>query len=384
MGRRAGYDPAEGSLETGMRVTGKPAAGLGNRARSQARDEQMKRAKKNRTSPLRLGLLALAIGTLAGCEEGSGPSLAQPDATDAAETPKSSGKTTQRDVEAPEVFEVKEAGLWDGRPSLGGIWVAHPDVTQPQRVKIRNTANDKSTIGALFRRERALPGPAVQVSSSAAAALGMLAGAPVEIHVVALRREAIEPTPKAKPAEEKKPEEPAKKADDKSKKPEEPGPNTAEPAEKPQKPAAKGNQETAKAAEEENAQPKRKWWQKSKKNDEITETRLDPIAGAAAAIEAAEVTGGSKAAAASSKPSQGGSITKPYVQIGTFNVEDNAKIAAEKVRKGGLNAEVRSLTNNDKTIWRVIVGPAENRAERKEILAKVEGFGFTDAFVVKN
>ena len=40
----------------------------------------------------------------------------------------------ERDVEAPGVFQVTEAGLWDGRPSLGGVWVAHPDVTEPERV----------------------------------------------------------------------------------------------------------------------------------------------------------------------------------------------------------------------------------------------------------
>ena len=82
----------------------------------------------------------------------------------------------ERDIEAPEVFSVNEAGLWDGRPSLGGVWVAHPTVTDPERVIIRNTANDKFVIGALFRRELENPGPALQVSSDAAEALGLLAG----------------------------------------------------------------------------------------------------------------------------------------------------------------------------------------------------------------
>ena len=92
------------------------------------------------------------------------------------------------DVEAPEVFRVSEPGLWDGRPSLGGIWVAHPDVTDPERVRMVNQSNGQSVVGALFRRERDLPGPALQVSSDAAEALGMLAGAPVTLDVVAMRR----------------------------------------------------------------------------------------------------------------------------------------------------------------------------------------------------
>src|SRR5690606_8155787 len=46
-------------------------------------------------------------------------------------------------------------------------------------------------IGALFRRERANPGPRFQVSSDAASALDMLAGAPAQLNVTALRREEV-------------------------------------------------------------------------------------------------------------------------------------------------------------------------------------------------
>ena len=97
----------------------------------------------------------------------------------------------EQDIEAPSVFQVVETGLWDGRPSLGGTWVAHPDVTTPERVIIRNTSNGQSVTGALFRREVDNPGPKVQVSSDAAAALGMLAGQPVTLSVTALRRDEV-------------------------------------------------------------------------------------------------------------------------------------------------------------------------------------------------
>ena len=93
------------------------------------------------------------------------------------------------DVPAPNVFEVTDKGLWDGRPSLGGVWVAHPDVTEPERVLIRNPGNGTSVVGALFRRERDNPGPEFQVSAEAAAALEMLAGAPATLKVTALRRQ---------------------------------------------------------------------------------------------------------------------------------------------------------------------------------------------------
>jgi hypothetical protein len=98
----------------------------------------------------------------------------------------------ERDVEAPEVFHVTEAGLWDGRPSLGGIWVAHPDVATPERVIIRNDKNNKFVIGALFKRDIETSGPRIQVSSDAAKALGMLAGQPSNLNVTALRKQATE------------------------------------------------------------------------------------------------------------------------------------------------------------------------------------------------
>jgi hypothetical protein len=40
-------------------------------------------------------------------------------------------------VEAPDIFKVVDMALWDGRPTFGGIWVAHPDVIEPESVLIR-------------------------------------------------------------------------------------------------------------------------------------------------------------------------------------------------------------------------------------------------------
>jgi hypothetical protein len=134
-------------------------------------------------------------GLLMGCVQGAGPA-AEPSGVvppGAAALVRGSGG----DVEAPEIYQVTESALWDGRPSLGGIWVAAPDVQDPERVIMVNPATGKSVQGALFRRERDNPGPALQISSDAAEALGMLAGQPAEIRVTALRR--VEP--EAAPAE---------------------------------------------------------------------------------------------------------------------------------------------------------------------------------------
>lgn len=111
-------------------------------------------------------------------------------------------KAGAQDIEAPEVFQATDSALWDGRPSLGGIWVAAPDVTNPERVLMFNPATGKSITGALFKRERDNPGPRLQLSSDAAEALGILAGAPTEIKVTALRKQEVaEAAPAAATAE---------------------------------------------------------------------------------------------------------------------------------------------------------------------------------------
>ena len=294
----------------------------------------MIRSRMTFGKPARVATIVLGLTGLVGCEDGAPLPFLQPgDKTEASSDAKAgqSTKLVERDVEAPEVFQVTEAGLWDGRPSLGGVWVAHPDVTDPERVIIRNTANGKFVIGALFRREREIPGPRFQASSDAAAALGMLAGAPVQLNVTALRREAVEQAP--------------------------------EPSE-------------AVAALEDGS--------------EITETALDPIAGAAAAIDAAEpaattATAAPAATTAAAKPKpKASSLSKPYIQIGIFSVETNANHTADQMRSSGMIPTVFEQSANGKPFWRVVVGPAQNKSEQSALLKKVKAAGFSDAYFVSN
>ncbi|WP_299146016.1 SPOR domain-containing protein [uncultured Tateyamaria sp.] len=283
--------------------------------------------------------LVLALGLLAGCNE-NGQFVAM-DAfksnTSTKDTPKSGDavKTVERDVEAPDVFSATEAGLWDGRPSLGGVWVAHPDVTDPERVIIRNTTNDKFVVGALFRRERDIPGPRLQISSDAAEALGMLAGAPAQLNVTALRKEAVSVAPEIDAPVE---------AD-----------TVAAPT-------------------------------------DVTATPLDPIQSAAAAIDApapaATVTGiapkptAQATPAAARAPTSG--LSKPFIQIGIFSIEANAERTAKQMRGAGIIPIVKKFERSGKPFWRVVVGPAGSTSERAQLLTKIKDEGFTDAYAVTN
>lgn len=149
---------------------------------------------------------AVMMTLLTGCEDGkfNFPGRKSDPDTPGAPEQSQSVQLVERDVEAPEVFQKSDKGLWDGRPSLGGVWAAHESVKEPERVIIRNQDNGKFVIGALFRKEASLPGPKFQISSDAAQTLGMLAGAPAQLSVTALRREetapADAPAPAADPA----------------------------------------------------------------------------------------------------------------------------------------------------------------------------------------
>lgn len=275
----------------------------------------------------RISALAIAVALIAGCDENGQFSLPFPQggSENAAAATTASGQVVERDVEAPEVFSATDEGLWDGRPSLGGVWVAHPDVTEPERVIIRNQANNKFVIGALFRKERDLPGPKLQISSDAAAALGILAGAPAPLNVTALRREAAPVVSDETP------------------------------------------QETVDAV----AAPA-----------DVAETTLDPIAAAGAAIDAAPETAAPAPKPAAPKPTS--SLPKPFVQIGIFSVEANAERAAKQMRGAGMIPTVKKSEINGKAFWRVVVGPASTKSELNTLTKAIKAEGFSDAYAVSN
>ncbi|WP_236020989.1 SPOR domain-containing protein [Sedimentimonas flavescens] len=300
-------------------------------------------------------MLGTAVA-LAGCQMGTG---ADPEEAPADGTPPEAAavRTVERDVEAPKVFSVEDQGLWDGRPSLGGVWVAHASVKDPERVVVRNLSNGKSVNSALFRRERENPGPKIQVSSDAAAALGMLAGAPAKLSVVALRREEV-------------PVEPAP-------------PATATPSVKPAadvkpvpKPAAAIAATAAGAIAKAEADPKAK-------PAEPAKAAAPPKPAAPAKATTAKPEAAATAQAKPAAPAPAAPAGKLLVQIGTYSSEANAQRAAgDLLKKGVKDVVIRKEVGAIKTVWRVVVGPVATSAERDKLLAQLKGFGFTDAYAV--
>ena len=292
-----------------------------------------------------LALLILGALALAGCEAGTN-SFKSGTSTDAApdkaSAPARAGRSAGADFEAPEVFNVTAQGLWDGRPSLGGVWVASPDARDPERVIIRNDASGETVIGALFRRERENPGPPIQISSDAAEALGLLAGQPAKVTIIALRREEdgpVAPQAAATPARADAPKAaaPPAKADTGETGPLDPG---AVPA----------------------------------VIDKAEADAKAPVMDADAMAAAAP-----PASTAASSPAAGGTS---HIQLGIFSVEANAKRAADTVTRAGASAAVRKEESKGKTYWSVVAGPAASAADRDALMKKIKGLGFADAYFV--
>ena len=304
--------------------------------------------------------------------------------------PEASSRTVERDVEAPEVFQVTDGGLWDGRPSLGGVWVAHPDVKEPQRVLIRYDANGRFVIGALFRRERDNPGPRLLVSSDAADELGLLAGQPVRLNVTALKREEVKTDPPlAEPeadagTEATEAEAEAEATEAVIQAAEAPVP-VPEPVDDTVETASLDAELTVPAAE---APKKKTFWEtlfpKKKDAGGPIDAMGDPDTVAlpeAEAIEMASLDGGTIAAAT---PKPVSTLDKPYIQIGIFSVEQNARNAATSLRQDGILPTVKKQTSKGKTFWRVVVGPAMTSSDRGAIQKKVKALGYTDAYFVRS
>ncbi len=381
-----------------------------------------------KTSTLVRGLSGLsALFLLSACQEGVLSTQTTP--ATGGTTPQAKVIETERDVDAPEVFSAQETGLWDGRPSFGGVWVAHPDVKEPERVRITNVATGQTIAGALFRREREFPGPRFQISSNAASALGILAGQPTELLVVVMRREVVTIVPPGAqaPSERRATEETDSPAAeeviaDSQDQGAAPTTETAEealveeaaptPAElrriKREEAAAKRKAERearkqareeaaakrkaeleakraaeaeAKAQREAEAAAKREAEAAAKAADAEKEATKplarpeqdDPIAAAAAAIDAAVGEAIESAPSVTEAPKP---LTRPFLQLGTYSTQEEADEISEALRNAGLLPTVVERRFFNQSSWRIIVGPAATQEELDALQAKLIELGY--------
>ena len=84
------------------------------------------------------------------------------------------------------------------------------------------------------------------------------------------------------------------------------------------------------------------------------------------------------------KPTSNAKLTKPFIQVGIFGVENNAIKTGDQMSKLGLQTNTFDFKIKGKTYWRVVVGPATTLENKNNMLNTIKSTGFTDAYFVSN
>ena len=87
---------------------------------------------------------------------------------------------------------------------------------------------------------------------------------------------------------------------------------------------------------------------------------------------------------ADKKPTSNAKLTKPFIQVGIFGVENNAIKTGNQMSKLGLQTNTFEFEIKGKTYWRVVAGPATTLENQENMLNTIKSAGFTDAYFVSN
>ncbi|MEM1382983.1 MAG: SPOR domain-containing protein [Pseudomonadota bacterium] len=320
-------------------------------------------------------------------------------------------------AEAPERFKASGVARWDGRGTLRGIWVAHPQAGNAQRVRIINPSTGRAADGALFRRDQRVDGPDVLISSEAAEAIGFAEGEAAEVVIVGL-----------KPAEVLADASPAGI-------PLRPGENAVQVAETaalaPPEGGTAAKTQLAEAAPQIQAGRPEQFAQDQigdsapKPSDPVEPSDLAVAPQETEANDQAPATIGPGAVAAAFGSATYATVregrptkrrdsrvaraeprrtlvgvtpeaqrlaarTGPiidgqrYIQTGVFRDINNATRQVESLRASGLPAEGLSMfTNDGRRLTRVVAGPFDTYLLRNRALSRLHRMGLTDAIITR-
>lgn len=141
-------------------------------------------------------LLAPALLAMMGCSE-----LPQVGLDQSAFATTSRAETSgTADILKPLIFQTSARGLWDGRPTMGNVWVKVAGARGPERVEIRNEETGTTIRGAMFAAEDPTDPIPIKLSEKAALELGLAPLQQAVLTVTVLR-------PEGEDAEERAPSE---------------------------------------------------------------------------------------------------------------------------------------------------------------------------------
>lgn len=77
-------------------------------------------------------------------------------------------------------------------------------------------------------------------------------------------------------------------------------------------------------------------------------------------------------------------LSKPFIQVGIFGVENNANKTKDQMLKLNLPVNILDFQIKGKPYWRVVAGPASSSDSRRSMLKTIKSAGFTDAYFISN
>ena len=80
----------------------------------------------------------------------------------------------------------------------------------------------------------------------------------------------------------------------------------------------------------------------------------------------------------------GTKLSKPFIQVGIFGVENNANKTKDQMLKLNLPVNILDFQIKEKPYWRVVAGPASSSDNRRSMLKTIKSAGFTDAYFISN
>ena len=77
-------------------------------------------------------------------------------------------------------------------------------------------------------------------------------------------------------------------------------------------------------------------------------------------------------------------LSKPFIQVGIFGVENNANKTKDQMLQLNLQVNILDFQIKGKPYWRVVAGPASSSDSRRSMLKTIKSAGFTDAYFISN
>ena len=77
-------------------------------------------------------------------------------------------------------------------------------------------------------------------------------------------------------------------------------------------------------------------------------------------------------------------LSKPFIQVGIFGVENNANKTKDQMLQLDLPVNILDFQIKGKPYWRVVAGPASSSDSRRSMLKTIKSAGFTDAYFISN